>query len=76
MTEQPPSTEPPPPARRRSPAVAVIMVIVGIVLLLPGVCSLFFMGNMGRDAGALGVLWLVCFLISAGGVALIVKAFR
>ena len=80
MTDTPGSQEgpqpPSPSARRRSPAVAVIMVIVGIILLLPGVCSVFFMANMGRDAGPLVALWLICLLISAGGIALIVKAFR
>ena len=75
MSEQPPDIASP-SKHRRSPVVAAIMVIVGIVLLLPGVCSLFFMVNMGSDAGVIGLLWLICFLVSAGGIALIVKAFR
>ena len=65
------------PARpRRNPVAAVLMVIVGVILLLPGVCSLFFMGAGGGGGGALGALWLICFLISAGGITMIVKAFR
>ncbi|WP_157100006.1 hypothetical protein [Rhodoplanes sp. Z2-YC6860] len=53
----------------------IVMVIVGIILLLPGVCSLFFMSAMGSgSAGPLGALWLICFAISAGGIALLVKA--
>jgi hypothetical protein len=51
------------------------MVIFGIILLLPGVCSLFFMSAMGSgSADPLGLLWLICFVISAGGIALLVKA--
>ena len=51
------------------------MVIVGIILLLPGVCSLFFMSAMGSGSAVpLGLLWLICFAISAGGIALLVKA--
>jgi hypothetical protein len=44
-----------------------LMIIIGVVLLLPGACSLFFMA-MGVNSGvaALGLL------ISAGGVALII----
>jgi hypothetical protein len=51
------------------------MVVFGIILLLPGVCSLFFMSAMGSgSAGPLVVLWVICFVISAGGIALLVKA--
>jgi len=41
-------------------------------------CSLVFIGlSVGSSSvGPLGALWLICFLISAGGVALIVYAIR
>jgi hypothetical protein len=67
----------PPAPPRRHVVVSVIMVIFGIVLLLPGLCALAFAASLGSGGGALiPLLWLVCFAISAGGIALIVKAFR
>lgn len=62
----------------RHPALTVLMVIFGIILLLPGVCAVFFMtasGSFGGDAMIL-TLWAVCFLISAGGIWLLISAFR
>ena len=53
----------------------VLMILIGIVLLLPGLCALFFLGDAGPDPGALSILF-VCLLIAAGGIALIVRAFR
>ena len=72
--------DPPRPIYRqqgRSVVVSIFMVLVGLVLLLPGACALLFltMGGSGADGGLL-LLWLICFAISAGGVALIAKAFR
>ena len=76
----PPPASPLPPERQpRSGAVSALMVIGGVILLLPGLCSLFFMVALGSNTGsvgALGLLWLVCFAISAGGIAMIVKANR
>jgi hypothetical protein len=61
----------------RSPFLIFIMVVGGLILLLPGVCSVFFMTALpGGGDSTLAVLWLFCFAISAGGIALIVKAFR
>jgi hypothetical protein len=53
------------------------MAVVGAILLLPGVCAIVFMGMMASDAdpGIIG-LWLVCLAIAAGGVFLLVRAFR
>ena len=52
------------------------MILIGIILLLPGVCAaVFAVGMRGGDSGLAG-LWMICFLISAGGIALIVKAVR
>ena len=54
--------------------------IVGVILLLPGACSLGFMSmSAGQSAGSLGpipALRLICFLVSAGGVAMIVRAVQ
>jgi hypothetical protein len=63
-----------PPRRRRDVVTTIVMVVFGIILLLPGVCSLFFMSAMGGSDGPLVILWLICFAISAGGIALLVKA--
>ena len=56
----------------------VLAVIVGVILLLPGACSLGFMALMFRDssAGGLAPLWSVSLLVSAGGVAMIIWAVR
>jgi len=59
----------------------IAMLVIGVILLLPGLCSLFFLIGMASDLargdpyiGAVVVLWIICFLISAGGVALIYLA--
>jgi hypothetical protein len=54
---------------------AILMIILGIVLLLPGVCAVGVMvmelpGSTGID-GLFVAIWLVCFAIAAGGIALI-----
>ena len=71
--------DPPRPIYRqqsRSAVLSILMVLIGLVLLLPGACALFFLSMGGGTDGALVMLWLVCFAISAGGVVLIAKAFR
>ena len=56
----------------------VVLFILGVILLLPGACSLGFMVLSFGDSslGPLPLLWLVCILISLGGVLMIVKAVR
>jgi hypothetical protein len=62
---------------RRHIALTILMVIAGIILLLPGVCALAFSGAAFFSGEAwLVILWIFCLIISAGGVWLIVKAFR
>jgi len=51
------------------------MILGGIILLLPGVCAGFFMIAFSMDL-SLVPLWLICFLIAAGGIALIWWAVR
>ncbi|MCI5074980.1 hypothetical protein [Oricola sp.] len=51
--------------------------MLGVLLLLPGVCSVVFMGMFGNDgAGILWLLWLVTFAIGWGGFVLLRKAWR
>jgi hypothetical protein len=61
----------------RHPVLTVLMVIFGIILLLPGICAVVFMagGGTGSDS-VLILLWAACFLVSLGGIWLLVKAFR
>jgi len=74
MSHSPPD----PSSERRSAAATVLSLLIGVVLLLPGLCSLWFMVALGSpfDAGPLMGLWLVCVAISIGGIVLIVQALR
>jgi len=71
---------PPPPGDKRPVILSILMFLFGLVLLLPGVCAVIFAGVAfsGSSSGAdqFLLLWLICMAISAGGIALIVKAFR
>jgi hypothetical protein len=76
MSEQMPPSTPP-----RYTGGQIAMLVIGIILLLPGVCSLLFMIGMASDVargdpyvGAVVGLWIICFLISAAGIALIYVA--
>ena len=61
----------------RNPVLTFLMILLGVILLLPGLCALvFFVGSAGSTDSSIFLLWLVCFGISAGGVALIVSAIR
>jgi hypothetical protein len=53
----------------------VLMTVLGILLLLPGVCAIFFAVVFRFEPGLAG-LWLVCLLISAGGVYLLYRTYR
>jgi hypothetical protein len=65
---------------QRHPLLTILMVLVGIILLLPGVCAAGFMITGGplhlSDVLPWLGLWAICFLISAGGVILLYRAFR
>jgi len=74
-----PSLPPVPPPRPQGigGCLAVFLVLIGVALLLPGICSLLFMGASGLKIGAdIAGLMLLTFAIAAGGVALIVFAIR
>jgi hypothetical protein len=79
MSMPDPSLPPLPPPRPQGMGgcLSAILVLVGVVLLLPGICSLLFMTASGmRIGGDIAGLILLTFVISAGGIALIVYAAR
>ncbi len=62
---------------------ALILILVGIVLLLPGLCSLGFMivglsagpGDVLREPGIIGI-WLIGFAVAFCGISMIRLAIR
>jgi len=85
MSDQPP-VQPSGQQSHRNPFVTALLIFIGIILLLPGLCSLIFSALTLSQGGLFGpgsgfdspivILWLICLLISAGGVALIMFAIR
>ena len=68
---------------RRHPLLTALMIVIGVVLLLPGLCSLGILVWGFSDEGlrifndaSMVSLWLVTLLIAAGGIFLIVSAVR
>jgi hypothetical protein len=77
VPEVAPSGMPPlPPKRGLGGCAMVFLVLIGVVLLLPGLCSLVSMGFFGAGDGALVLIYLVTFAIAAGGIVLIRYAIR
>ena len=64
---------PPPPPKPRSGAVQVLLVALGVVLLMPGICSFIAMGSFGAGGGLIGI-YLVTFAIAGLGIWLIASA--
>ena len=59
----------------------VLLILIGVVLLFPGACAaIVVVTSIGQPAlfrdSLFVTLWLVCFAISAGGIALIWWAVR
>jgi hypothetical protein len=59
----------------------IVMTVLGVILLLPGLCSLLFIISMAGEirmsdpiVQLIVGLWVICFLVSAGGVALLYAA--
>jgi hypothetical protein len=73
LPEHPPPL--PPSNRGLGGCAMVFLVLVGVVLLLPGLCSLVAMGMFG-GSGGLGLIYLLTFAVAAGGIALIRYAVR
>jgi hypothetical protein len=76
---------PPPGRHRRNPILAALMLIFGAIMLLPGLCSVIFIVfgvSNPRNLANSGLfnfllpLWVISFLITAGGVVLIRRVFR
>jgi|KBSMisStandDraft_5_1062788.scaffolds.fasta_scaffold327278_1 hypothetical protein len=72
----------PPPLRHYSGG-QIALIVIGIILILPGACSLVFMAQMAGEVRwsdpyvqIIIALWAVCFAVSAIGVVLIVVARR
>ena len=74
----PPSARPPPlpPKQGIGGCAMVFLILIGVVLLLPGLCSLVSMASFGAGDGALVLIYLVTFGIAFGGFALIRYAVR
>jgi hypothetical protein len=75
---------PPEDSRPPSRAVATVMMVLGIILLLPGLCSLISAAIMLSTPGfgldvytfMFAIAWLITGLIAWGGVAMIRAANR
>ena len=68
--EPPPMPSPAPPAQRNG-CLTAFMVLVGLILLLPGLCTMAFYS--GGDP-TMSVIALITFLVGLGGIALIAFA--
>ena len=76
MSDQQPGSPP-----GRNPWVTALLILIGIILLLPGLCSLIFSVvflSSGGPGGNPAILLLIILglAVGAGGVALIVRAIR
>jgi hypothetical protein len=74
-----PSERPPAPRSGRNPFVTGLLIFIGIILLLPGLCSVAMIVVLSGDRSFSAGTWpflLITFAISAGGIALIVFAIR
>jgi len=70
--EPPPISAPTAAPPRRNGCVTAFLVLVGVVLLLPGLCTMAFLG--GHSDPTMSVIALITFLIALGGIGLIVLA--
>ena len=81
MSETPPEPNippppPPPQPEERNGCLTALMVVIGIILLLPGLCSLLFVfGGLVKNAEDVQFV-LALGLVGCGGVALIWWAIR
>jgi hypothetical protein len=77
MSTSPPDNSPS-PEQPRYTGLQIAMTVVGVILLLPGLCSLFFMVSMASEIRTSDPIvqmvisvWVVCFFVSSIGIALI-----
>jgi hypothetical protein len=73
VPQVPPSD--PAPKQGLGGCATTLLVLVGIVLLLPGICSVIAAGLFG-GSGGLALIYLATFAIAAGGIVLIRYAVR
>jgi hypothetical protein len=74
---------PPPSPKLQHTGGEIAMILIGVVLLLPGLCSLVLaLGSISEWRandpilrGLIG-LWVLCFAVSGGGIGLIWLARR
>jgi hypothetical protein len=59
-----------------SGCVTALIGITGVILLLPGLCALIFMGGAPRFDSSLMVVALLCFTVAVIGVLMIWAAIR
>ena len=75
----PPEIPPGPPPRPREESdgcLTAILIVIGIILLLPGLCSLLFVfGGLVKSTGDIQFV-AVCLMVGTGGAALIWWAIR
>ena len=74
MTWDPNQSPVPPPPNRSggsSGCLSLFLILIGIVMLLPGVCSALFMVGMGTRDGGLVAMWIGTFVLAGFGVCLI-----
>jgi hypothetical protein len=77
IPEAPPPV--PPPRQQANGCLIAFLIVLGIVLLLPGLCSLAVLTSMGESsmrASSDAILWVLAFAITLGGIALIVLGVR
>jgi len=74
-----PQDAPPP----RNVLMTALMILVGIILLLPGLCSFILIVMLVPDDPVgtfrqpdLVLVWIACFAVAAGGVLLIRRAVK
>jgi hypothetical protein len=75
-----PDVPPTPPRQSRSAVATAILLIAGLVLLAPGLCAAIFIQDSistpSPIPGQFITLWIISFMISAVGIAMIVYTFR
>jgi hypothetical protein len=65
-----------PPPEQRSGCATALMIVIGLILLLPGACSLFFIfGGLVKNAEDFQFV-AILLMLGAGGVALLWWAIR
>ena len=71
-----PPVVPPPPPQQRSGCATALMIVAGIILLLPGLCSLFFVyAGVATSTSDLQFVGL-CVIVACVGAGLIWWAIR